>query len=347
MKRYRWCVAAAGAVVALVVTGCSSAGGPTNTSGSSASTAGSAAAADTSPAKVTIAIPAGSAAASFIQLAVAAGLTKENGLDVTLITTVAPPDTPAALESGSIQASALTSTATQANAKGLPVVNVVNTGTHAPLVMLGAPGLKTISDLKGKTVVTSAPTDTPGTETAQLLKNAGIASSVKVVSVASVPGRSALFDSGQADAVYEALNLALKDEAKRPGSSIIGDNTSLLPTPADGLAVTKSFLASNQATVSALVKSCIQAAVMMKNSPTQAAPYLKTIYGLNDSQVQQFLQRQGASLVITGVPSDASYGNQAKLFNAQPTQKTQWTEAKVQASWDTTIAKTVAQQLGQ
>lgn len=346
MKRYRWCVAAAGAVVALVVTGCSSASGPTSTSGSSTSTAGNAAAAGNSPAKVTIAIPAGSAAASFIQLAVAAGLTKENGLDVTLITTVAPPDTPAALESGSIQASALTSTATQANAKGLPVVNVVNTGTHAPLVLLGAPGVKTISDLKGKTVVTSAPTDTPGTETAQLLKNAGIASSVKVVSVASVPGRSALFDSGQADAVYEALNLALKDEAKRPGSSIIGDNTSLLPTPADGLAVTKSFLASHQATVSALVKSCIQASVMMKNNPAQAAPYLMKIYGLNNDQVQQFLQRQSASLITTGVPVDAGYANQAKLFNAQPTNKTQWTAAKVQASWDTTIAKTVAQQLG-
>jgi ABC-type nitrate/sulfonate/bicarbonate transport system substrate-binding protein len=296
---------------------------------------------------VTIAIPAGSAAASFIQLAVAAGLTKQNGLDVTLIDTVTPPDTPAALESGSIQASALTSTATEANAKGLAVVNVVDTGTHAPLVMLGAPGLKTISDLKGKSVVTSAPTDTPGTETAQLLKNAGIASSVKVISVASVPGRSALFDSGQADAIYEALNLALQDEAKRPGSSIIGDNTSLLPTPADGLAVTKSFLAGHEATVSALVKSCIQASVMMKNDPAKAAPYLMKIYGLNNSQVQEFLQRQSTALVINGVPADVDYANQAKLFNAQPGNTTQWTAAKVQVSWDTTIAKTVAQQLGQ
>ena len=57
---------------------------------------------------------------------------------------------------------------------------------------------------------------------------------------------------------------------------------------------------------------------MMKNTPAQAAPYLKTIYGLNDNQVQQFLQRQTASLVITGVPADANYANQAKLFNAQP-----------------------------
>jgi ABC-type nitrate/sulfonate/bicarbonate transport system substrate-binding protein len=347
MKRYRWCVAAAGAVVALVVTGCSSAGGSSSTSGSSASTAGTGTAADASATKVTIAIPAGSAAASFIQLAVAAGLTKQNGLDVTLIDTVTPPDTPAALESGSIQASALTSTATEANAKGLAVVNVVDTGTHAPLVMLGAPGLKTISDLKGKSVVTSAPTDTPGTETAQLLKNAGIASSVKVISVASVPGRSALFDSGQADAIYEALNLALQDQAKRPGSSIIGDNLTLLPTPADGLAVTKSFLAGHEATVSALVKSCIQASVMMKNDPAQAAPYLMKIYGLNNSQVQEFLQRQSTALVINGVPADVDYANQAKLFNAQPGNTTQWTAAKVQVSWDTTIAKTVAQQLGQ
>ena len=86
---------------------------------------------------------------------------------------------------------------------------------------------------------------------------------------------------------------------------------------------------------------------MMKNTPAQAAPYLKTIYGLNDNQVQQFLQRQDASLIITGVPAAANYANQAKLFNAQPSHTIQWTAATVQASWDTTIATTVAQQLGQ
>lgn len=334
MKRNRWRLVAGAAIVAIVAAACGTSGGsggPTEGGGTT---------------KVTIAIPADSAAASFIQLAVEAGLTKKYGLDVTLNASIAPPNTPPALISGSIQAAALTSTATQANAKGSPVVNVVNTGTHAPLVMLGAPGLKSVDDLKGKSVVTSTPTDTPGTETQQILKNAGLTDSVKVISVPTVPGRSALFKSGQADAVYEALNLALKDEAGRQGSAIIGDNTSLPITPADGLAVTKSYLASNRAVVAGLVKACIESANMMKNQPQQAAPYLAKIYGLTPEQVDQFLQLQKASLVTTGVPPEQAYANQAELFNAQPNNNVQWTSGTVQSSWDTSVATTAAKELG-
>jgi ABC-type nitrate/sulfonate/bicarbonate transport system substrate-binding protein len=325
-------VAAAGA---LLLTACSSSG----SSGGGASTG-------PKTVNVTVAIPASSAAASFIQLAVAAKLTNKYGVNVTLNTSIPPPNTPAALVSGSIQAAALTSTATQANGKGLPVINVVNTGTHAPFVMLGKAGLTSVKDLAGKSVVTSAPTDTPGTETRRILTNAGIADKVKIISVASVPGRSALFDGGQADAIYEALNLALKDQAKRPGSTIIGDNTVLPATPADGLAVTKSYLAGHRTAVLGLVKACIAAADMMRNDPSKAAPYLKKIYSLNDAQVAQFLNRQKASLVTTGVPTEAAYANQAALFNAQPKHAITWTEAKVKASWQTNLALQGAKELG-
>jgi ABC-type nitrate/sulfonate/bicarbonate transport system substrate-binding protein len=333
MKRYTWGAVAVGAAVALVTSACSSSHG-SNPSGKSGGGSSS----------MKIAIPANSAAASFIQLAVAAGLTKKHGVDVTLNTSITPPNTPAALVSGSIQGSALTSTATQANGKGLPVINVVNTGTHAPFVMLGGPDIKSVNDLDGKKVVTSAPTDTPGTETVRILKDAGV--DAQIVSVASVPGRSALFVSGQADAVYEALNLALKDQAKRPGSTIIGDNTKLAVTPADGIAVTKTYLASHRDAVDGLVKACIEAANMMKNQPAQATPYLEKIYDLSASEVAQFLDRQKASLVTNGVPTEEAYANQAELFNAQPKQSVDWTAGKVQASWDTSLAVAAAKTLG-
>ncbi|MBO0701054.1 MAG: ABC transporter substrate-binding protein [Zavarzinella sp.] len=335
MVRNKWHFLAAGFVIPLAVTGC----------GSSSSTTSDPAKAGTS-AKVTIAIPAKSAAASFIQLAVAAGLTSKNGVNVTLQTSIPPASTPAALVSGSIQAAALTSTATQANGKGIPVINVVNTGTHAPFVMLGGPGLKQISNLAGKSVVTSAPTDTPGTETHRILLAAGMADKTKTIPVASVPGRSALFDSGKADAIYEALNLALKDAEKRPGSTIIGDNETLPATPADGLAVTKSYLASHKSTVLGLVKACMQASDMMKNHPDQASPYLQKIYDLNPNEAKQFLDRQKKSLVVTGQPAASAFTNQADLFNKQPNQKIQWTPAKVAASWDTSLAVQAGKELG-
>lgn len=335
MTRKKWHFLAAVPAIALLVAGC----GSSSTGSSDSAQAGK-------PAKVTIAIPASSAAASFIQLAVAAGLTSKNGVDVTLRTSIPPANTPAALVSGSIQAAALTSTATQASGKGIPVVNVVNTGTHAPFVMLGAPGIKQISDLAGKSVVTSAPTDTPGTETQHILQAAGVAGRAKVIPVAGVPGRSALFVSGQADAIYEALNLALKDTEKRPGSTIIGDNENLPITPADGLAVTKSYLASHKSTVLGLVKACMQASDMMKNQPAKASPYLQKIYNLNAAEAKQFLDRQQKSLVVTGQPTEVTYANQAALFNRQPGQKVKWTAEKVMASWDTALAVQANKELG-
>lgn len=334
MIRNKWHLLAAGSAIALMATGCGSSSA-SNDSGKAGKSG-----------KVTIAIPASSAAASFIQLAVAAGLTSKNGVDVTLQTSIPPANTPAALVSGSIQAAALTSTATQANGKGIPVINVVNTGTHAPFVMLGGPGVKKISDLTGKSVVTSAPTDTPGTETHRILLTAGIADKTKVIPVASVPGRSALFGSGKADAIYEALNLALKDTEKRPGSTIIGDNQVLPATPADGLAVTKSYLASHKSTVLGLVKACIQASDMMKNHPEQASPYLQKIYNLSPAEAKQFLDRQNKDLVVTGQPTQAALANQADLFNKQPNQKISWTPQKVAASWDTTLATQAVKELG-
>lgn len=335
MIRNKWYLLTAGFAILLMATGCAS----SSSASSDSAQAGKSA-------KVRIAIPANSAAASFIQLAVAAGLTSKNGVDVTLQTSIPPANTPAALVSGSIQAAALTSTATQANGKGIPVVNVVNTGSHAPFVMLGGPGVTKISDLAGKSVVTSAPTDTPGTETHRILLAAGVADRTKVIPVASVPGRSALFGSGKADAIYEALNLALKDAEKRPGSTIIGDNQGLPVTPADGLAVTKSYLASHKSTVMGLVKACMQASDMMKNRPEQASPYLQKIYNLSPSEAKQFLDRQQKDLVVTGQPAQATFANQADLFNKQPGQKIAWTAEKVQGSWDTTLAAQAAKELG-
>lgn len=333
MTRKKWHLPAAGSVIAILVAGCgfSSTDSPAGKAGQP---------------EVTIAIPAKSAAASFIQLAVAAGLTRKNGVDVALKTSIPPANTPAALVSGSIQAAALTSTATQANGKGIPVINVVNTGSHAPFVMLGAPGIRQIRDLAGKSVVTSPPADTPGTETQRILQAAGVAGQTKIIPVTSVPGRSALFDSGKADAIYEALNLALKDAEKRPGSDIIGDNRNLPVTPADGLAVTKSYLASHKSTVLGLVKSCMQASYMMKYQPAKASPYLQKIYNLNAAEAGQFLARQQQSLVVTGQPTQAAYANQADLFNRQPGQKIQWTGAKVMASWDTALAVQADKELG-
>ena len=300
------------------------------------------------PTKLTVGIPANSAASAFLQLAVEAGLTKDEGLDVKLNSSLPPANTPAALVSDSIQASTLTSAASLAHAKGIPVVNVLTTAAHAPFVLLAGPGIESTGQLAGKSVVTSAATDTPGTETTHILSKAGVLDKTKVISVGTVPGRSALFVSKKADAIYEALNLALKDEAKVPGSKIIDDNSSLEATPADGLTFAESYLKDHRDDAVALVKASLRAANMIKNEPTKAAPYLKKIYSLNDDEVAQYLKYQKDAIFITGQPQQGWLDNQAKLFGEQPStgKKVDWTAQEVAKSWDTSLASEATKSLG-
>lgn len=314
----------------------------TSTSGASS---GPQAGGGLSKSNLTIAVPGISAASAFLEVAGRSGIFKENGLDVTLTSGVKPPDTPAAMIRGSIDGGSLTGTATKAHAKGLPVVNVVATATHEPFVLMATSGIRSLQDLVGKSIVTSAPTDTPGTQTAQLLRRAGLTGKVKVIGLTSTAAESALFVSKQADAEYVALNQALNDSLKRTGATIIMDNSSLPKTPSDGIAVAQSFISAHPDTVQALVKSCLQAAHMMKAEPAKAAPYVEKAYHLNASQAQQFLQFQGKNIDLAP-PSQQEFKQVAAGYSKAPNSGVNWTSNLVAQSWDTKFEVKALKELG-
>ncbi len=336
----KWLAATSvGTALALATTACGSS--------SKADDASHAAGAGSSLSKtsITIAVPGISAASTFLEIAVRSGIFKDNGLDVTLSSGVKPPDTPAAMIKGSIDGASLTGTATKANAKGLAVINVVATATHEPFVLMGAPGITSLNDLAGKSIVTSSPTDTPGTQTAQLLREAGLTGKVKVIGLTSTAAESALFVSGQADAEYVALNQALNDSEKRKGSTIIMDNSSLQTTPADGVAVAQSFLKDHRDVVAAIVKSCLQAAHMMKNDPDKAVPYVEAAYKLSADEAKQFLDFQGKNVNLQP-PTTEEFQNVATAYSKIPNSGVDWTVEQVEKSWDTSLQVAALKELG-
>ncbi len=350
-----------GLAVALSAAACSSSGsdssstGSSNTPQTSASTSGgattgpsessSAAAQPLSKSKITIAVPGISAASAFLVVADQAGIFKENGLEVTLNEGVKPPDTPAAMIKGSIDGASLTGTATKASAKGIDVVNIVSTATHEPFVLVAAEGIKSLNDLVGKSIVTSSPTNTPGTQTAALLRNAGLTGKVKVVGLTSTAAESAFFVSKQADAEYVALNQAMNDIKKRPGSTIIMDNSSLPTEPSDGVAVARSFLNDHPDVVKAIVKSCLQAAHMMRDEPDKAAPFVAKVFNLDPDEAKQFLQYQAKNIVLTP-PTEKEFANVAEEYSKIPGSDVQWTPDVVAKAWDTSFQTEILKDLG-
>jgi ABC-type nitrate/sulfonate/bicarbonate transport system substrate-binding protein len=299
--------------------------------------------------KVTIATPANSAASAFAYVAKDAGFFKQNGLDVSFNTAIAPSATAAALVKGTIQATALTGTATTAHQKGLPVVNVVVTGTRAPFVMLGGPGIKSLSQLAGKTIVTSPVFGSLGAASNDLLTKSGLKGKVKLIELDQVNAKSALFTAGKADAIFEPLNVAMDDQAKRAGSTILSGPDSLSVTPVNGFAVTEAFLKSKPQVVKALVKSALQATNLMKNERSKATALIEKEFKLSADNAKKFLDFQAPSLVLSGVPTQQAFQNLADQYNAQPATdgtKVNWTAQMVADSWDTTIATETAKELG-
>ncbi len=344
----------AGVIAALLTTACGSSNpdsqGPSTPSGNDvAQGSQSVAPSESAPAKdlgsLQIATPGVAASSSFVFVARDAGIFKANGLDVTIATGIAPPDTPAALIRGSIQAAAFTGTTTKARAKGLGVVNVIATATHEPFVLLAAPGIKTLQDLVGKSIVTGTPTQTPGTQTANLVKAAGLTDKIKVVGLTSTAATSAMFISGQADAEYVALNQAITDSGKRSGSTIILDNSSLPDMPAVGLGVAQKLVDDKPEVVSALVKSSLQAAHMMKNEPDKAAPYIEKEFDLTHDQAMNFLKAMAENIVLTS-PTDAEFANLAEEYSNLPDQTITWTAELIAKTWDTSFQDKHVQELG-
>lgn len=334
--------AVAAATCLSMVAACGSSGGSGDTKGG-----GSGSAALT---KVVIATPANSAASAFLYVALGAGYFKANGLDVSLNSSIAPPSTPAALTKGSVQATALTGTATTARQAGLPLVNIVETATHAPFVILANKGINSVTDLVGKTLITSPAFGSLGAASNDILTRAGVNGKVKLVTLDAVPAKSALYVAGKGDAIFEALNNAMDDRDKVPGSTIITSADASSSVPANGLAVTESYLKDHANTVKALIKSCLQAANMIKNDQAGAAKLIATAFKLSDADAKQFVEFQAPSIDLSGAPSQEAFQNQADQYNSQPAQagkqKVNWTAQMVASSWDTTLAKQVAKELG-
>lgn len=205
-----------------------------------------------------------------LTLAKEAGIFKKNGLDVS-IRKIPQKDRHLAIASGDIQCAATTvETWVIWNANGVATKQIFQLDKS-----YGADGMavrndvKSIKELKGKTVLASTPGTAPYFTLAWFLKKNGL--SVKDVTVANLEPAAAAqaFISGQGDAAmtYEPY---LSKVREAPDKGKIIATTLDYPMIMDTVGCTPKFLAENKTAAKALADSYFQAVDMIAKEQAKA-----------------------------------------------------------------------------
>ena len=224
-------------------------------------------------------------------LAKEAGIFKANGLDVS-IKKIPQKDRHLAIASGDIQCAA-TSTETWIvwNANGIATTQLFKMDQG-----MGSDGIvarndiKSVADLKGKTVAASAPGTNPHFTLAWILKKNGLSlKDVKLVTLEPSPAATA-FVAGTSDldaaVTYEPYLSLVRD--KPEAGRLIADSLQY-PVVFDSFGCTPDFIKANPKATKALVESYFQALEMIQKDRQKAF----TIMGADVKQTaEQFEKSQ-------------------------------------------------------
>jgi NitT/TauT family transport system substrate-binding protein len=221
------------------------------------------------PVKVNVCYSSTSAGTAPLWYAQDNGLFAKYGLEVTTTLISSGSDAVAALISGDVKFCLVA---------GAGVVNAVAAGKD-PVLIAGlhnkfiggfytTPDIKTPEDLRGKTLAISKPGSSSTVGTLLVLKAFGLVADqdVTLVSVGNDSERLAAMKAGQVSGAVLSPPSSL--EAERDGYNKMFDlTTSDIPYQYNGIATTRSFIASDRGTVTAFMKAIIEAIALVKADP--------------------------------------------------------------------------------
>jgi ABC-type nitrate/sulfonate/bicarbonate transport system substrate-binding protein len=206
--------------------------------------------------------------------------------------------------------------------------------------VIGRGPVKSLNDLRGKTVIAGPNTALPTVVLRYLLQRAGLTpgKDVKIVSVGATQARQTLILSGGGDAIIESPRTALTLLEKLPDAHILVSQDKMPNQLSDGVAVSENYLASHPDVVKRLLRALAQANAYAQSHTKELPGILAKIYELpqhGDRLASSFL----ASATRKLVPSSSLFDAEAQFMSAAD--GTTVTRDQVLAAWDTTIASQI------
>jgi NitT/TauT family transport system substrate-binding protein len=231
------------------------------------------------------------------------GLYEQNGLDVDL-QYIASSNAMAALLAGQVQLAVTGgSEAINANANGSDVVVVANTTPVYATFLEARPEIKTVADLKGKSIAITNPGASFDVTTRVLLQHEGLDpdKDVTLVKTGSVANVTAALVSGQVDAGLAGMPDNLKIEAA--GLHPLYDMTKMgLPASGNVMITQRAYATEQRETVQHVVDSVVEALARARKDKPATVALLQNYMQTQDRQGMESAYDFYLGSVLPGPP---------------------------------------------
>jgi ABC-type nitrate/sulfonate/bicarbonate transport system substrate-binding protein len=302
-------------VLALLLVACSApapaAPAPAPASGDAAARATAPAAAPAAPTpaplqQITIATPSTGFHEFPAITAMRQGFYKNENLEVTRIQ-MAPPTTAAALLSGDVGYSiAIGSVISAIVGSDAPLKVLMGFATRSlHVLMTSDPNVRTMADLRGRSVAVSTLTDTTANLVRLAVRQHGLEPQVDVTlqALGESPNRLAAMQSGQVSGVL--LDLAYAVEAERQGARILLRPADLAALPLSGMTTTEAKLRQDPQQVEAVLRATLRGTRYMREHREDTVALMMEHMGITRDVAERTYDLGVESFALDGLIQDS------------------------------------------
>jgi len=244
---------------------------------------------------VTMARTTGSIGMVPLELAVNRGYFKKNGLDVKLITIRQSDVIIAATVTGELNFMDIIPTAILASVRGMPIKTIAVVLKSAPYLLIGQPGLRGASDLKGKRIGVSSVGGMSAYLVREVVARNGLNPDrdVTLLAIGGTSARTAALFAGAIDAalIVAPDNYALEQKGYRRLLAA----SDYVNYPLSGVATSSDQLLQNKPTVISFLKGLVEGAKFVRESRKDTVAFIKNYLKVPDDEAEKsydFLLKQ-------------------------------------------------------
>lgn len=273
-----------------------------------------------------------------------AGFFRKNGLDVVFVH-LAANTLPAALVSNGIQATPLSTSIVSGNLAGFDVKLVGQLNTKLDYMILAFGPIKSVEELKNKTIVSGPPRGGPNGLVLYTLKKHGIdpKKDVKLLYIGSEAARRTLIEAHNADAIIDDVAHGLELEDRIPNLHTLVPVSDMPNSFGSSAGVSGKLIKADPDEIRRMLRALAQTAVFIKSHPAQVVTLLEKELKLSPSIAKRSAEVVAETISPSLVPSPEVYEGEAEIETLLSGKKV--TAARIKAAWDTQIAVEVEKEL--
>jgi NitT/TauT family transport system substrate-binding protein len=259
------------------------------------------------------------------------GFYQEEGLEARKIV-IRTPLHVAALLAGELDYSTVTGIVLSASLQGLPVKTVMGWFDKPLHMLVGRPGIKTLTDLKGKRVAVSTFGSIPHVMLKEALGQAGMnpEKDITVLALGGSGERLAALAAGAVDATpLDVAYIQRTEQLGFPSVLYLGDAVNLR---LGGFATTTDKIQRNPEQISRVIRATLKGVRFLKNNKPETLAIMRDYLKISGDYVEKIYQFAMRSLNEDGLVAKSSLDTEIRLAREQLKVKEEVPESKV-AEW--------------